>query len=304
MKRDLVHVVTALLVAACALIPADLGAEQATTEKSDVMIRISGPANVAAGDSVGTVWVIGNTATVSGNVRELVVINGSARINGTVTGNLVLVNGTANLGPSSRIGKDVLLYRSSIVQATGARITGTVHNETGVSFGARTLWLLWLSFTLAMIAAGFVFAWIAGPPLQNIADSMRSEWRGSLATALLLVFGLPTVAVLSFMTGVGFVFGLFILLVLIPILTFVGYVIAGMSLGRAAMGISPADDRKRYTAIALGMLLMQLASVIPAAGGIVLLVSSQLGAGALVYRAWTRGRTVRTQSRLILQPAS
>lgn len=270
--------------------------------KSDLLMRVGGPAVVAAVDTIGTVWVIGNTATIDGTVRELVVINGSARVNGTVQGNMVIISGTADLGPTAVIGKDVLLYRATVTPGAGAKIGGTIHNEVGVSLGARALWILWLSITIAMIAAGIVVGYFAGSPLKEVAGSIRKDWRETVLAALILIVGLPAAAVASFMTGIGFVLGFFILFVLIPALCLIGYVVAGTAVGLAFLNGAAETRTKLYSRIAFGIFVLQLLAVVPAIGGLLVLIGSQLGAGALVYRTWDRGRERNPKGNLIIQP--
>ena len=296
-------VLGAILAVTCGVAPGSVSAQDETQVKSDLLLRVKGPVSIGPVDTMGTVWVIGNNATILGTVRELVVIGGAARIDGTVQGNMVLINGTATLGPAARIGKDVLLYRSTITSLSGARIAGTVHNELGVSFGARALWLLWLSVSIAVIVAGLVLGYVASDSLARVADGLRSEWKGALGATLIVIFGLPFAAVISFMTGIGFVLGFFILFVLIPFLSLVGYLIAGTSLGRAILGVKSEDPSRLFTAIAVGILVMQAIAIIPGLGGLVVLLSSQIGVGALVYRAWRRGHSARLPAPLIVQPA-
>ena len=171
--------VGALLAVTCALHPASAVAQNRSNAKSDLLLRIDGPASVGASDTIGTLIVIGNDATVYGSVKDLIVINGTAHVVGTVEGNLTLINGRADLAPTARIGKDLLLYRSTITKALGAYVAGRVHNELGPSFGARGLWLLWLSLTIAIIAVGIVFAYLSGDQLNIVADSMKSQWPGT-----------------------------------------------------------------------------------------------------------------------------
>jgi hypothetical protein len=278
------------------------GAQAQTSVKSDLLLRVDGPVSIGPSDTVGTVVVIGNDATVRGQVKELVVINGSAHVEGSVQQNMVLVNSTGDLGPSARIGKDLLLYRSTVTTGVGAKIAGTVHNEVGMSFGARALWFFWLSFTLAMVAAGVVLAYLAGEPLGGVADGLRYDWRGTLLATLVIIVGLPFTAIISFMSGIGFVLGFFILFFIIPVLSLVGYLIAGASLGRATMNVAKGRPANLYIAVALGVFMLQVAAIIPGIGGLLAILASQLGAGALVHRAWAAGRPATAPS-LIVQPA-
>lgn len=300
MKRHLLIIVLSL---AAALFLVGTAAAQSTNENSDFTLRVNGPVVVKPGENLGSVWVIGNSATIDGTVHDLVVINGSARINGTVIENVVLMKGTADLGPAARIGKDVLLYRSTLNSSAGARVIGTVHNEAGFSFGAQALWFFWLSVTVGMVGAGILVAYFAGERLHVVADSLGTNWGGTVLAALAIVIGLPMAAILSFMTGIGFVFGLFLMFVMIPAVALAGYVIAGASIGRIILGTRRETSSKMYGAVVIGILAMQAAAVIPGIGAPAVLIASQLGAGALVYGRWKKRRDVPIQSGLIIQPA-
>ena len=270
----------------------------------DFTLRIGGPATIAQGSSAGVVWVIGNHAEVQGTVHELFVIDGTALIEGTVTGNIVLVGARGELKPGARVGGDVLLYRSDFETASGAAIAGSVHNEAGVSFGASALWMLWASVTIALILVGVGLAYVAGPALGQAAETLTQHKRESALTALLLLVGLPVAAIMSFMTGVGFVLGLLILFAIIPVVAFGGYFIASVAIGkRLARAARPDRPAVIYGAVAIGVLALQMLAIVPVLGGLILLLSGQAGAGALIYRAWARERSEHTDRRLIIQPA-
>jgi hypothetical protein len=300
MKRHVL--MSALAIAATLFVAGNAGAQQ-KDETADFTLRVGGPVIVKVREALAAVWIIGKAATIHGTVLELVEIIGTARINGTITGNVVLMKGAAELGPSARVGKDVLLYRSTLTSAAGARVSGTVHNEAGFSFGAQALWFFWLSVTIGMIGAGILVAYFAGERLRVVADSLGTNWSGTVVAAIAIVVGLPMAAILSFMTGVGFVFGLFLMFVMIPMVALAGYVIAGASIGRLILGTRGETSSKMYAAVALGILAMQAFAVIPGIGVLVVLIASQLGAGSLVYRRWRQRRDVPVPSGLIIQPA-
>ena len=56
-------------------------------------------------------------------------------------------------------------------------------------------------------------------------------------------------------------------------------------------------------AIAIGILALQILTVIPVLGGLFLLVSGQIGAGALLYTIWSKGRRPERAASLLVQPA-
>ena len=289
-----------LAVAALGVSPGTLSAD--TPARSDVTIRIKAPVDVPLGDTLGTVWIIGSDATIAGTVSELVVIDGTAKVDGAVLGNLVLLKSSAHLGSAAQIGKDVLLYRST-VDGAARSIGGAIHNEDGVSFGARALWLVWLSITVAVITIGLLFGYVARGSLTTVADGLAADWRGTIVATLAMVCVLPLAAFLSFLTGIGFVIGIFILFVLIPALSVVGYFIAGTSLGRAFMQSQSGTSWHLYKSIAFGMFLLQLAAMVPGIGGLVIIIASQVGAGSLVSHLWKRNRIEHIAPHIIVQPA-
>jgi hypothetical protein len=257
----------------------------------DVQIRINGPIHIASGDTASSVWVVNHNAIIDGVVRHgLGVINGSATITGHVDGGVVVVNGRLELGPGARIGRDVMLYRSTLVRASDAVIGGVVHTQRGFSVGAGAAWLVWLSFTIVVVLAGLLFAEIAPVTLTESAAVLIGNGGRAVIAALLVVVGVPTLAVLSFATVIGIPLGLTLLLVVIPALTFLGYLVAGSVVGAAMVGrmSSSGEWAARYRAIALGLVMLQFAVALPVVGGLIGFIASLLGAGALVARSWTR----------------
>jgi hypothetical protein len=79
---------------------------------------------------------------------------------------------------------------------------------------------------------------------------------------------------------------------------------ARSSLGHLALRSWPDGSDKPYLAVAVGLLALQAVALIPGLGGLVVLLASQLGAGALTYRVWRlkRGRaSVRPERAEVLQ---
>ena len=264
---------------------------QTTHPDGDVQIRINGPVHIAAGDTASAVWVINHDATVDGVVREgLVVINGTARITGRVEGGVLVAKGRLELAPGARIEQDVMLYRSVLTRANDAVIAGAVHNQTGFSVGAGVMWLMWLSFTIVVVLAGLLFAELGPNALTGSADYLTAHGGRSALTALMLVGTVPALAFMSFATVIGIPLGLTLLFVVIPALSFLGYLVAGSVLGKALVTRLSATGAwtNRYRTIVVGLITLQVVVALPVIGGLIALVASLLGVGALVARSWAR----------------
>jgi len=266
-------------------------AQPAARHDGDLQLRINGPIHIAAGDTASTVWVVNHDATVDGVVREaLGVVNGTARVTGRVEGSIVVVNGRLELAPGARVERDVLLYRSTITRAPGAVVAGVIHNQTGFAVGAGTMWLVWLSFTIVVVLAGLLFAELAPRTLFESASYLWAHGGRSALTGLVVACAVPAVALVSFATVIGIPLGLTLFFVVIPALSFLGYLVAGAAIGAALVARpGPAGaPPSRYRSIVVGLLALQVVGALPLLGGLVVLVASLLGVGALVARSWSQ----------------
>jgi hypothetical protein len=262
-----------------------------TPPDGDVQIRINGPVHIGVSDTASAVWVINHDATVDGVVREgLVVINGTAKITGRVEGGVVVANGRLELAPGARIERDVMLYRSVLTRANDAVIAGEVHNQTGFSVGAGVVWLMWLSFTIVVVFAGLLFAELGPRALTGSADYLTAHGGRSALTALMLVGTIPALAFTSFATVIGIPLGLTLLFVVIPALSFVGYLVAGSVLGKTLVTRLSATGAwtNRYRTIVVGLVTLQVIVALPVIGGLIALLASLFGVGALVAYTWSR----------------
>ncbi len=264
---------------------------------TDVLLRVNGPLRLAAGDSASTVVVIGHDATVEGTVREqLIVVGGTARVSGSVLGNLVVVNGRAVLGPEAYVGENVVLHESGIERAPGARVGGVVRRRAEFAWSPLVGWIFWLSLTLVLLVVGLAFAAVAGRQLAEAAALIPQRPGPVILTAAILVIGLPTLAILSFLSLIGIPLGLVIAFFVIPALALLGFVVTATWIGATAVrrwGGRERVERQRerpYLAVLIGVLALQVIGIIPLLGGFVVLLASQLGAGALVYRTWAAAR--------------
>lgn len=290
----------ALLAALAAAVPARLTAVPAqdtihheADQVTDVLMRIDGAIRVGAGDTVNTVVVVDGDALIDGVVREqVVVIGGTARVAGTVRGNVAAAGGRVELLPGARVGRDVLLYRSELVRDPEARIEGVVRERHPFGFDRLVGIVFWLGGTVFAVLAGLLFAGLAGRQLGEAAALIRNRTGASVLTAAILVIGLPLLAILAMLTIVGVPLGLVILLMVLPVLSVLGYVVAADAVGAALLrriggrAAARADAARPYLAAAVGVVLLQVLGLIPILGALVTVVAAPLGAGALVYRSW------------------
>jgi hypothetical protein len=111
------------------------------------------------------------------------------------------------------------------------------------------------------------------------------------------MIGLPILGILVLFTLIGIPLGLAIIFVLIPLLWLLGYIVIGAHVGlwlRARMGqTSPGSGIIWATLI--GLLILQVVSLIPFIGGLIGLLAGTYGAGVLVLHL-IRGRGNRSDA--------
>jgi hypothetical protein len=155
--------------------------------------------------------------TITGDV---VVIGGSARIDGEVRGEVVVVGGSAELGPRAVITRDLAVIGGVLQRAEGARVQGQLH-EIGVGeldFGDFAPWRDWrrgsmrgftrtfaLMSTLGRVAILCVLGalvmllarqYVEKTSLRAAAEPLKAGAVGFLAQLLFLPVLLVTIVIL------------------------------------------------------------------------------------------------------------
>jgi cytoskeletal protein CcmA (bactofilin family) len=263
----------------------------APPQADDVVLRISGPLEVSAGEMVGTAIVINDDVVIDGRVRgQLIVINGTARVRGTV-GGVTVLNGRLELAAAARVTGDVMLYRSVLERTTGAAVSGRVIYEVLPTF-RQVAWLVWLATTLVLVLAALAYTFLARRQLQTSAELLRRRPGAVGIATLLVVGGLPAAAFLSVLSGVGVPVAIALLIFVLPVVALLGYVITGTSIGQLVTSVEPRLARRPYVAAGLGVLALQLMAAVPPLGMLFVVIATQVGAGALAYYLWQQHRRV------------
>lgn len=279
-----------LLFALCAaILPAAALAQDETEDHDDFNLKINGDYTVPANETIGTLVVIRGDVRVAGRVDDgLLVINGDVLVSGSVGGDITVIDGDLTVAGGATV-NDVSLVRGELNEQPGSRITGDVSERSDFfSRGAALAFgiFLWVGFTVALLIGGLLFATIGGRQLMGSAALMTQRTGATILAAVITVIALPAVAVIAMLTIVGIPAGIGVLLFLIPALAFLGYLVAGALLGRLILGGFGERGRpvNALPAVVLGVVILQLALVIPVLGVISFLVGLW-GTGALVFFA-------------------
>lgn len=293
MKKALILVVVLLL----ALIPSSTLAQEGDQDAGGLLLRVNGEVRVDATESVGTLIVIDDDAYVAGTVRDaMFVINGDATVTGTVEGDVTVISGSLDLASTANV-EDVRLIDSSMTRASGAVVSGSVTERgdlffvlPGLVFGI----LFWIGMTIAVIVAGLLFAAVAGRRLRGFGESMAEHTGGTLVAAAVLLIGVPIAAVIAMVTVIGIPLGIGLLAFMLPVLWFLGYIVFGTWIGTFLVARTgrPTEGHP-YLEASLGLLVVQIAALIPVLGVITLILGALWGAGAIAFAAWHSWRGPR-----------
>jgi hypothetical protein len=296
--RRVVGFIAVAITGLVLLTPVPVAAQE---EPKDVLVRVNGTVDLAAGDAVDVLVAVNSETDIAGTVRDtLVVVNETATISGDIGEEVFVYNGEIRLEPSARIGGDITLVNSDLVQADGAAISGRVVERAGAE-AARELsrlaeavsFIAWIGMTILFVVVALAWAALGGRQLSGMAGLLAARPELAVVWALVFWIAAPLVAVVAMITVIGLPLGLAILLVLLPLLWTLGYVVTGTRLGLFIDDLRGAttDLQHPYLAAVIGVAILQLIGLVPWVGGFVVVLAGVFGAGVIVVQAWRRFRS-------------
>jgi hypothetical protein len=244
----------------------------------------------------GTATIGGRDAVIGGDVaRTILVGTDRTTINGSVGGGAKLAGNVLIIGSHARIGGPVHFRGEEEPRVEeGAQLASPItfekHTRTPDYQKPRHYVhqaLLWgaafvFGLLLVLVMPGF---------FSTVEEEIRS-WRSLLG--LLILVGVPVVAILLCVTLVGIPIGIALLLLWLICLyatqVFVGAAIGRVLLGRGE-GFGPVLGR-----MALGLLLLRIVVMVPILGGWVKFLVLIWGLGAITLASW---KTLRQRPALV-----
>jgi hypothetical protein len=274
------------------LLAAGPAAAQDRAETDDLVV-LTGEATVPEGQTYDTVVIFDGPATIEGNVDHAVVaFNGPVTIAGTVAEEVIAFNGTITVQSGATVGGD-LISRTDPVVEEGAVVEGEIGRDPARLFRDPFPFLgrlaSWLAVSVSTLLLGVLMLGLA----PRGADAVDAAWRTgvgpSIGWGLLLLIGLPILAVLAFITLVGIPFGVGLALALFLIYA-LGYTTGAWILGRALLK-PPAS---RFLAFLAGLAILRAVALVPILAGIVGTIATVAGLGAIAVALWRARRGVTT----------
>jgi hypothetical protein len=250
---------------------------------------------------------------------DVVVIGGSANINGEVDGEVVVVGGSARFGPQADIRGDITVVGGGLSRDAGAIIRGGI-NEVGIGdlswrsgeWGRDANWgwmnglypVARLSGTLVRVALLVLLTtlvlFVAKVPVEQIADRVaadpvKSWFVGFLAEMLFVPVLVMSAVVLAIsVIGIPLLVLLPVAIVALLVVMLVGFTAVAYHIGRLLQDKVDALRTRPYAATFAGILLIVspvlLARLVGLTGDLGFVVWPIAAVGFLLeYSVWTAG---------------
>jgi len=282
----------AILVVAAFATPVVMAADEDLPTTGRVLMAFGGDISVPAGEQADVVFVANGDADIAGTVNTLTVIEGNATVHGATVESIVIISGTVALEEGTTVLGNVRSIESTVTQAEGVEIAGGIKGidaeliALGAFLGPAML-LFAIGVFMAALVAGLLLAAVGARQVRAAERVIADEPLKVFGVGLLGAIAIPILAIVAIVTIVGAPLGIGILLGLLPLLAFVGFLVAGIFVGEELLGTrkEPAVARP-YKGAVLGIVLLQVIGLVPFVGGLATAVASIVGLGAILLLGW------------------
>lgn len=278
----------AVALVACAIgiasAPSAFAQDEGATPGDDDQVVLTGELLVPKGAIVGTAVILNGDARIDGTATESVVaFNGDVEITGTVGDDVVAFNGRVIVRSGAEVDGDIASRHDPQIEE-GATVRGEIKGISGrfdlegLGWVGRYVW--WFGYTISTLILGLVLLLFLPSVDAPLADAFRRRMGASFGFGAAIFFLLPIAAVLLLVVVVAIPLGLFLLLALALLYT-LGYVAGAHVLGRRL--VNPPGSR--FVAFLVGWMILRGIGLIPFLGGLVWVLVSIAGLGALLIAA-------------------
>ena len=291
MKR-LAALFGAIVLLAAFAAPVALAADEALPHSGRVLMAFGGDISVPAGEQADVVLVVNGDAVIGGTVNVLTVIDGTATFQGATVDTIAVISGTIDLQEGTTVLGNVRSIESTVTQAPGVRIAGDIKGvdaelvTLGMFLGPAIL-LFAVGLAIASVIAGLLLAAVGARQVRAAERVIAAEPLKVFGAGLLGAIVIPILAIVAILTIIGAPLGLGILLGFLPLVAFVGFLVAGIFIGEEILGTRKEPETQRpYRGALLGIVLLQIIGLVPVVGGLATAVASLLGLGAILLISW------------------
>ena len=273
-----------LVVLVLAFGPAIVGAAAQPGEAEDQIV-LSGTVEVPRGREVDEVVVLHGSALIDGVAfGDVIVLDGGITIDGQVSGSVIAMDGSVRLGSSAHVGGDVTA-RGRVAMAEGAVVDGRIRQHAAFTWRAPLSlfgrFATWLAVTVSTLLLGLAIVFLSPRGVEAAFDAARNAPWFAAAWGAGLIVGIPVLAVVAMASLVVLPLGLAVALAL-ALAAFVGYGLAGYALGRLVW----ANPERQVVAFLVGWGALRLVGLIPYVSGVTFVLAAAFGLGAAAVATW------------------
>ncbi|HEY4752622.1 MAG TPA: hypothetical protein VIH37_05005 [Candidatus Limnocylindrales bacterium] len=286
--RRLIAVAASVAILLLAFAPAAFAADPVSWTGRGAIVSVDGTVDVPSGQMVDAVVVVRGSATIEGTVNNLVLFSSTATLTGATAHHLVVVDSTANLGPGTTVDGSIATLHGDVYRDASAVVTGPT-TTLDADLGALAIALIPLviiasiGFLIAMVVAGLALAAFGARQTRTAEDLITRRPGHVLATGLVGTIVLPLFFGALILSVIGAPIGLAMLFIGLPLLFFVGWLVAAIWVGDWLLGQRGTREPVHpYKAAVLGVIVLALLGLFPFVTGIATL----FGVGALLVAAW------------------
>lgn len=283
--------ISTLMVASVLAIPG-VALAQSSDTSDGVLVRVKGDATLEAGEEAGTVVVVGGDLTMRGTAKTVVVVDGTANIDGATIETLVVVQGEVFMTNGATVTGDVYIPNSDLNDDGSVEVSGdVVRNYADFAAAFAFFGMIFIiGVGVASILSVLLMAGVAPGLIRRAEDVILEEFGKVALAGVFFWIVLPIAAALLLLTIVGTPTSLAVWFFVMPALAFVGYLVSAILIGHWVV------DRDRsashpYAAGAVGALILMAAGFIPFVGGLVGAAAVLVGAASLALLAWRSFRS-------------
>ncbi|HET7869522.1 MAG TPA: hypothetical protein VFM85_04295, partial [Actinomycetota bacterium] len=246
--------------------PATLGAAVQPREPEDQIV-LSGTVEVARGREVDEVVVLHGSARIDGvALGDVIVLDGGITVHGQVSGSVIAMDGSVRLGSSAHVGGDVTA-RGGVVVSEGAVVDGRIRQHAAFTWRAPVSlfgrFATWLAVTVSTLLLGLAVVFISPRGVEAVFDAARTAPWFAGAWGAGLTVGIPVLAVVAMASLVALPLGLAVALALV-LTAFAGYDFAAYALGRLVW----TNPERQVVAFLAGWGALRVIGLIPFVSGV------------------------------------
>lgn len=242
----------------------------------------------------GNMLAAGGSLDISGTVAKQVRIAfNDAAVNGSIHGDLEFAGNHLSVPAGGHVlgnVKAVVKEKDHVVIADGS-VTGNVdiavkETKEHPQILGHAPWQLWLRFFwfLGLIFAGMVIVILFPSQLRKVGATIITRWGDASIWGILAIVATPVVVMILFVTLVGIPAAIFILTVFLWLL-YLSQFALGIVIAEKLFRLEGKGRLPIFGALLVGMIIVEIAVMIPYLGVLVCLAGCILGVGSVLLVA-------------------